>query len=130
MIRIVGQLHSINIIHSNLRLRSFLVKLSEPSLLSGDWSEEFGVNGWQHFGLLLHDMERCIRLDDFIDANEKNNTFGCCIDQNNLQNNTLCSTFQRLVNNKVWCYEVDIFAIFVMIVQLLMHMNVENGWMR
>jgi len=124
IIRIVSQLHSINIIHSDLKLCSFLVKLSEPSLLCGDWSEQFGANGWNHFGLLLHDIEQCIRLEDFIDANEKNNTFGCCIDQSNLQNDTLCSTFQQLVKNKVWCYEVDIFAIFILIVQLLMHLDV------
>ena len=119
IIRIVSQLHSINMIHSNLTLCSFVAKFSEISLISGEWSDEFGANGWHNFGLLLHNIDNCIKLGDFIDANEKNNTFGCCIDQNNLQNNMLCCTFQKFVKNKVWCYEVDTFAIFAMIVQLL-----------
>merc|ERR1712228_151255 len=51
-------------------------------------------------------------MGDFIDANEKNNTFGCCIDQNNLENGCnqvmKCFDFNKDIISQIDAYRVEI----------------------
>jgi len=125
MIRIVAQLHECNLIHLNLSLKSFLVKIGTANEIEKQWSADI-ANGWQYFGLFLHDLDACIKLDDhlcLVDGDDEE--VGCLIAEKNLNGSgdekqtKIWSMFQKLVNHQPFLYEMDYFSIFVMVVQLL-----------
>ena len=72
IIRMTYQLHECNIVHSNLSINSFVVKMGSVKDINGDWTDKIG-NGWQNFGLMLNDLNSCIKLDEFIDFNGDDN---------------------------------------------------------
>jgi len=136
MIRVICALHASRMIHVRLSLHSFVVKLADSSELSGDWCGQH-ERGWHHFGLLLHDLDACLKLDDFLDferveknananTNADDDEFGCLISDENLsdEQTNLCTLFQKRIlqpkqKQSFFCYESDYFSVFVLLMQIL-----------
>merc|ERR1719295_142124 len=125
ILRITSKLHQCNMVHCNLNNNSFLLKFGEVSDIHGDWCNELGT-GWEQFGVLLQDLGRCLKLDDFVDVDAGNGA-GCLIEGDHLNGDQMTVIFQKLIGNKVWCFEVDHFSIFVIIIQLLTQKTLADG---
>ena len=76
--------------------------------------------------MLLQDLSGCLKLDDFLNIEGGQGT-GCLIENDGLRGDRISVMFQKLIGNKAWCFEVDHFSIFVIIVQMLTQKTMADG---
>lgn len=125
IMRITALLHKCNVVHCDLSLSSFLLKFAESDSIPLDWDGELGT-GWEHQGLMLQDLSCCVALGDFVNLSEPNT--GCLVDGSRLDSDRMAAVFQKLIGRHTpWCFEVDHFSVFVIVVQLLTQKTSADG---